>query len=113
MSLLAADTGGVDIGKAFKIGSESIGTKTGYSSIGAFVSTILPNVYIVAGIILFFLFILGGFSIITSSGDPEKTKQGQQTLMAAIVGFVLVFASYWIIQIIEVLTGVKIFMPNI
>jgi len=109
MSLLAQ----VDIGKYFKIGSEGIGSKAGYSSIGAFISTVLPNVYVIAGIILFFLFLFGGFSIITSAGDPEKQKQGQQTLTAAVLGFVLVFASYWIIQIIEILTGVEIFAPNI
>jgi uncharacterized membrane protein len=98
----------IEIGKAFQIGGEGIGDKSGYESIGAFVSTLLPNVYIIAGIILFFLFIFGGFSIITASGDPEKAKQGQQALTSAIIGFVLVFASYWIIQIIEVLTGLKL-----
>lgn len=110
MTLVAQlpQVGGIDIGQAFKIGNEGIGTKAGYGSIGAFVSAILPNVYIIAGILLFFLFIFGGFSIITSAGDPEKSKQGQQALTSAVIGFVLVFASYWIIQIIEVLTGLKL-----
>ena len=98
----------VEIGKAFKIGDEGIADKSGYSSLGEFVSQLLPNVYIIAGIILFFLFIFGGFSIITSAGNPEKQQQGQQALTAAIIGFVIVFTSYWIIQIIELLTGVKL-----
>ena len=98
----------VNIGEAFRIGNEGIGQKSGYESIGSFVSALLPNVYIIAGIILFFLFIFGGFSIITAAGNPDKAKQGQQALTSAIIGFVLVFASYWIIQIIEVLTGLKL-----
>jgi len=106
MSYLAQ---GVDIGKAFKIGGQSIVGKPGYGSIGEFVSVILPNVYILAAIILFFLIIFGGFSIITSAGDPEKAKEGQQTLTAALIGFLVIFTSYWIIQIIEVLTGVNLF----
>lgn len=102
----------VNIGDAFKVGGESIGTKEGYQSIGKFVSVILPNVYILAAIILFFLIIFGGFSIITSAGDPEKAKEGQQTLTAALIGFLVIFASYWIIQIIEVLTGVNLLNPS-
>ena len=109
MSYLAQ---GVDIGEAFKIGGESIKVKPGYGSIGAFVSVILPNVFILAAIILFFLIIFGGFSIITSAGNQEKAKEGQQTLTAALIGFLVIFASYWIIQIIEVLTGVKLLNPS-
>jgi len=109
MSYLAQ---GIDIGEAFKIGGESIKDKPGYGSIGAFVSRILPNVFILAAIILFFLIIFGGFSIITSAGDPEKAKEGKQALTAALIGFLVIFASYWIIQIIEVLTGVNLLNPN-
>lgn len=101
---------GVAIGDYFKIGGEAISKKPEYASIGSFISSILPNVYIVSGVILLFLFLLGGFSIITASGNPEKTKQGQQTLTAAVIGFIIVFSSYWIIQIIQVITGVKILM---
>jgi len=109
MSYLAQ---GVDIGKAFKIGGEGIADKEGYGSIGAFVSGILPNVFILAAIILFFLIIFGGFSIIKSAGDPEKAKEGKQALTAALIGFLVIFASYWIIQIIEVLTGVSLLNPS-
>ena len=112
MSYLAQVDEGVEIGKAFKIGGEAIKTKSGYGSIGAFVSVILPNVFILAAIILFFLIIFGGFSIIKSAGDPEKAKEGKQALTAALIGFLVIFASYWIIQIIEVLTGVKLLNPS-
>lgn len=101
----------VKIEEAFKIGTEGIGNKKGYSSIGEFVSTILPNVYIVAGIVLFLLIIFAGFSIITSAGNPEKAKQGKEALTTALIGFIIIFASYWIIQIIEVLTGVELLNP--
>ena len=73
-----------------------------------FISAVLPNVYIITGVILLLYLIFGGFLIITGGADVETTKKGQQSITNAIIGFILVFASYWIIQIIEVITGLKI-----
>lgn len=85
-----------------------------YSSIGELISSILPNIYTLAGIILFFLLIGGGLAIIISAGqeNPEGAAKGKKAVTAALVGFLIIFASYWIIQIIEVITGVKIFAPE-
>ena len=103
----------VDIGKVFKINnSQGIGEATAYQSIGGFVSAILPNIYVVAGLILFFLFLGGGFAIIASSDNPEQKGKGAKAVTAAVIGFLIIFLSYWIIQIIEKITGVKIFQPE-
>lgn len=100
----------LDIGKEFWLRKDTgIGNQPGYRTVGEFISKILPNVYIIAGLILFFLIFLGGFGLLTAGGDPEKIAQGGKTITAAIAGFAIIFASYWIIQIIEVLTGVSIF----
>lgn len=81
-----------------------------FNTIGDLVNVILPNVYILAGVGLFVLLLFGGFSVIMGAGsdDSKKTAQGQQALMYAIIGFLVIFASYWIIQIIEKLTGTNI-----
>jgi len=104
----------VNIGEAFKVGNKGIGQPgSGYQSIGQFVSAVLPNVYIIAGLLLFILLIGGGFAIMTSADNPEKKGQGGKAISAAIIGFIVIFASYWIIQIIEILTGVKILQSGI
>ncbi len=103
----------VNIGDAFKVGGTGIASHPGYSSLGTFVSNIIPNIYVFAGIILFFLVIGGGFAIITSAGNPDQKNQGGKALTAAAVGFIIIFASYWLVQIVEYLTGVKIFDPGI
>ena len=106
----------VDIGKEFQlkkgvgIGEEAAGP--GYKSFWGFISMLLPNIYVIAGVILFILLFTGGFVIITSAGDPEKQQQGGKAITAAIIGFLIIFVSYWIIQIIEHLTGVKILEPG-
>jgi hypothetical protein len=81
---------------------------SGYPSIVKLVSNIIPNLYLASGLVIFFMILLGGFTILTSAKDPSKIQEGQKVITSAIIGFILIFASYWIIQIIQVTTGVKI-----
>lgn len=105
----------VDIGKEWilKPGSP-ITNASQFASPGALISIILKNVYVIAGILLFVLMIAGGLSIIQGAGqkDPKKTGQGAKAMTAALTGFLIIFASYWIIQIIELITGIKILNPT-
>jgi hypothetical protein len=78
------------------------------SGITALISAVLPNVYIISAVILFLYMIFGGFLVISSAGDAKKTDEGKQALTNAIIGFGIIFASYWIIQIIEIITGIPI-----
>jgi len=102
-----------DIGEALEVkpgvGVSSLGT------LGDLVSNILPNVYILAGVILFFLMIAGGLVFIFSAGqnDPEGAGRGKKAITAALIGFLIIFASYWIIEIVEVITGINILEPGI
>lgn len=79
-----------------------------YSNAGDLLNNILPNVYVAAGIVIFFMFILGGFKVISSASDSHKMEEGKKTITFAIMGLLVVFASYWIIQLIQVVTGLQI-----
>jgi hypothetical protein len=94
----------VDIGSKF---NSPFGKTEG---LGSLVSIILSNTLIIAGVILLILLILGGFSIIMGAGqsDPQRVEQGKKATTAAVIGFIIIFAAYWIIQIAELVTGVQI-----
>ncbi len=81
-----------------------------FKNLGDVVNVLLQNAFVIAGVIFLVLLIFGGFTFIVSagSGDAKKSEHSKQTITAAVTGLVLVFASYWIIQIIEILTGIKI-----
>ena len=101
----------VDIGKEWILKpSQPIGNATQFQTPGALISIILKNVYVLAGVLLLVLLIFGGFSIIMGAGqgDAKKTGQGKKAATSAVVGFFVIFASYWIIQIIQIITGVEI-----
>lgn len=105
----------VDIGEDFKIiGDQGIKRVGAYNSLWDFVGQIIiPNVMVIAGIIIFFYAVFGGFTIITNAGNPDKQKEGTQAITNALLGFALIFGAYWIIQIIKALTGYDIFNPGI
>lgn len=54
-------------------------------------------------LILFVMFVIGGFNYLTSFGNPEKVKKAQGTLKLALVGFLIFLGSYLILKIIGVL----------
>jgi uncharacterized membrane protein YozB (DUF420 family) len=85
-----------------------------FQSLGGFISALLPNVYVIASVLLFILLLAGGIMIIASAGkgEQEGTKKGAQAITAAFVGFLIIFISYWIIQIIQVVTGIEIFTSS-
>lgn len=115
-----------DIGEQFKFGEKTLGKCENvqiptsnepvrvcsglFPTLGNLISTILPSIYILAGLILFILLLFGGFGIIMGAqgGNPEQVGKGKNAVGAALAGFFLIFASYWIIQIIEKLTGIDI-----
>ena len=75
--------------------------------VGDLVSLILTGSLTVAGIIVLFLIIFAGFSIMMAAGgdNPEQAAKGKQAATAALFGFLIIFVAYWIIQLIEVITG--------
>ena len=53
------------------------------------------------------MLVWGGFEWLTSAGNDEKVKSGTQTMVWAVIGVILVFASYLLLSTFtDYLTGV-------
>lgn len=61
-----------------------------------------------AGLILFVMLVWGGIEIMAGSATAKSTDAGKQRITAAILGFLLLFASFWIARILELMFGIKI-----
>lgn len=74
--------------------------------------TIFSNIFNIAitlaGLVLFIMLIIGGFSYLTSGGDPEKNKKAASTLTWAIIGLVLLIASWFILRFLSEFTGIDL-----
>jgi len=62
----------------------------------------------IGGVILFVMLVWSGFEILTKAADKNAITAGKQRATAAVVGFFLLFCSYWIMQIIEYIFGIHI-----
>lgn len=85
-----------------------------YPTITGLIAALLRNSLTIAGVILLCLLIFGGLSYIINAGDsdPKKTAQSMAMITDAIIGFLVVILAYFIIQIVEVVTGVNILNPT-
>jgi len=99
----------VDIGKTYLFGNKPVNEI--FNSLSSFLNMLLPNIFIIAGIIFLILLIFAGFGVIVSagSGNPDGAKKAKDAATQAATGLFLIFGAYWIIQIIQFITGVKIF----
>ncbi len=75
---------------------------------GTIISALLPFIFITGGIVMGGMLIIGGFDILTSMGSEDKLKQGSEKIKNALIGFLLLFASFWLAQIAQVLFKIPI-----
>lgn len=84
---------------------ESINTAIGCIPVGntnAFIGFILRWAIGVGGGIAFLLILYAGFMIMTSSGNPDRLKAGQELMTSAIAGIIMLIFSVFILRVIGV-----------
>lgn len=98
----------VEIGETFLGGSGQNLKNT--EGVGVFVSNFFAGAISVAGIILLFLLVGGGIAIIAGAGknDPQTVQKGKLAATSALIGFVVVFSAYWIVKLVESITGLDL-----
>ena len=80
------------------------------ATLGGIVSALLPFIFVFAGLLLFVYLIIGGFGLMTSGGDPKAMDTAKSKITSAVIGFVVIFVSYWLIQVLQIVFGLpKIF----
>ncbi|MEO8581601.1 MAG: pilin [Patescibacteria group bacterium] len=79
-----------------------------FTTPAGFLNALMPFLFSIAGIILFVMIIWGGFEMIYGAADTKAQEAGKQRITAALIGFTLLFISYWIAQILQAIFGVNI-----
>jgi hypothetical protein len=76
------------------------GIKLPFPTVGGFIGAAVPILMTIAGILLLLYLIWGGISWMLSQGDPKAIAQAQARITTAIIGFVIIFVAYWLVQIL-------------
>lgn len=82
-------------------------TTNGGKTLGDLVSLVLKLSFVVAGVLILIMFLIAGFQMIMGAGqnNPDSAKKGKEAATSAAIGFVIVFVAYWIVRLIEIITG--------
>ncbi|SRR3990167_11389487 len=78
-------------------------------TLGKIISELLPFLFAGAGLLLLLFLLYGGISLMLSRGDPKAVQGAKDKITGAVVGFVIVFVAYWLVQIIGTILGIEAF----
>ena len=70
------------------------------ATLGSLTNRLIPYIFAIAGFLLLIYLIIGGFSYMTSGGNPKTMAAAQQKITYAVLGFVIIFLAYWIVIIV-------------
>lgn len=76
-----------------------------FGTLGTVIETAIPFLLVFAGVGLLLMILSAGFALLTSGGDPKRLETGKQRLTYAVIGFIVVFAAYWIVQLVARIFG--------
>ena len=68
----------------------------------------LRYVFAIAGIMLLIYLILGGLQLMFSGGDPKKVQASWSKITNAVIGFVIIFVAYWVVQLVANVLNIQI-----
>ena len=85
----------------------------GSLTVGGIVSGLIRLVLVVAALVFFFILVIGGIRWIASGGDKAQTEAARNQITSALVGLVIVFAAWAIVQLINTFFGINIFELSI
>ena len=107
MQLLAQAAGGVHDTTVNLIPTGQFAGLNGIT-IPGIITFAVSAVLVVAGLIFFFMLIIGGIKWILSGGDKAQTEAARNQITAALIGLVIVFAAWAIITLLSSIFGISI-----
>lgn len=96
----------------FDISQQNTADKTGsvlnVYTIPGLIQFAITAIVVVAGLIFFFMLIIGGLKWVMSGGDKAQTESARSQITAALIGLVIVFSAWAIVALVQQLFGFNI-----
>jgi hypothetical protein len=78
------------------------------SSVGGLMSSVISFAVPLSVFSVFILLVLAAYKLMTSQGNPDKLKEGQEVITNAIIGFLFILLSVAILLLISNLFSINI-----
>lgn len=76
------------------------------SYVNSVIQTII-SISIIVGIVYFiFRFIMGGYKIISSNGDPKKYEEATASIRYSLTGLIIIFSVFVIVKLLGTIFGI-------
>jgi hypothetical protein len=87
--------------RSLSLTSRPIEIPQGFATdVGVLINSLLSFVMVLSALLVFFFLVMGAFDWILSGGDKGKTEKARSKILAAIVGIVIVAASFAILTLV-------------
>jgi hypothetical protein len=96
------------LAQAVNLGPQGQWINLGNLTIPGIIAGLITLVLIIAAIVFFFMLVIGGIRWITSGGDKANTEAARNQITAALVGLVIVFAAWAIINLVGTFLDIDI-----
>ena len=85
----------------------------GENALAMLIATLWKTAFLITGIITLAYIVLGGISWATASGDKANSEKARSMITDAVIGLVIVAASYAIIKFLGGVLGIDILNPQL
>lgn len=100
-----ATEAGFDLGESYTL-KDGTPVKDVFSKPSDIVNLIVPNLFTIAGVAIMVLLIMAGYQYIAKG--QKGIQEANKILGAAGAGLIIMIAAYWIVQLVQVITGADI-----
>lgn len=77
-------------------------------NVGDLVSAGIGAAFLIAGLLVFVMLVIGGIQWITSGGDKENTQKARDRITHALVGLAIVAGAWALMQLVQFFFGINI-----
>lgn len=91
-----------------KLNPEGFGGEITTMTVGGIISGAISLVLLVVALVFFFVLIMGGLKWVMSGGDQKNVEAARNQITNALIGLAIVFATFAIMKLIEVIFGITI-----
>lgn len=82
--------------------------KNRYSSIAAIVNLVIKYLFLAGGVVFFALILISGYKLVFLGDKQKALSDVKKNLTTGVLGLLIMFAVFWIIRVIETITGLSI-----